>query len=1010
MERSPRIFSRDIAGDSSFEETFSTPQKMSVKKARTPGTPDSEDEVENLTQASTTFDFSRARPAFGTPDRSTTVGPSPRRIVGVNTMPSLPSTPVLRRPALSSDAFMTPARSSSYGSAQTPRSILRPFNTPATGNSVRFNSVTYFKVIERLPEFNPTSSPQENLGDEGTTALGIEPEERSEVPMVEHLSDDDLDFVPTHHNTIDSISSDGFSDEVERNTLANSHTTVNPDGTPMIIEEITQSCVSNASLEATTRWLEEFVAENKLVKKERSVSDGTQRTVSISTQRTVSTSTQRTVSSSSLAPLDMDSPIRHASPLIPAVDDTADVSNINNSSEWVVPTDLSFGNASLPRFEASVAITEMADPDATAATVRGSGIVPRRPQSLPLWTVPTIATSPPRDGEITPVGPRTRIAASKYISTTPLKHAPTSPFSPRRPTEDKENASVTVASTVTMSPPLTSPLKTSPPSLPAVSEDEEENDATAIRVEVTKQSMFGSLSHTGPSTAPSTLASLRLSRALLEDEDDRLPESPTPNKLALEGATVAALTGDISKLSLVDVSGNVSKLSFLDDSKVLAKSGSPGLSASASANRSALSTTSSAAIFEAQSMIAAQAQHIRNLEAELADMKKVQDEYVTEVTDREAALSKFLGPEDVTRMAGKVDGLRRENRELRAELTSAKKSVSEAEAKQTTTDSDRSRLEVIAREAEHEAQELRAQLADAEHAKEELQGEVNALRATHAEGVEDKLKDTEAELAAKLDQLEHFGRDAASAMERAETAETKLQTVQDEAARLGTDLEASRAECERLRAELDATKAAASSTASADLAAAHLEITEFKAQLAYESETKGELRSALADAHAEAASLRAQIADSRGVAGDAEVEARAARDEAADVASQLDRALADLESARADYDRLQEDAEVHAAAATREGVARVEAERQFGSVRDELVSERFDQSVGVTLTGIRPRPRRTSRPHAVRPTSLASSSRPTRTCVPRRYRTPIPTGASSSCRSAWRALKTRRTC
>jgi hypothetical protein len=81
-----------------------------------------------------------------TPDRSATIGPSPGRTM-FNPLPEVPSTPAPAAGHFS--AFETPARSSGL-IAQTPRSIMRPLNTPATGNSGKLSYRTLKLTLSPL--------------------------------------------------------------------------------------------------------------------------------------------------------------------------------------------------------------------------------------------------------------------------------------------------------------------------------------------------------------------------------------------------------------------------------------------------------------------------------------------------------------------------------------------------------------------------------------------------------------------------------------------------------------------------------------------------------------------------------------------------------------------------------------------------------------------------------------------------------------------------------------------
>lgn len=132
---SERWSDRDVSNGSTGRVTtprkHSSPNRSSdsFHKPSTPRTPDSDfDTVEDLTRSAEIYedDYSQSTPARST--RSATMVPSPREL----TPPSLPHTPARSRFS-NYDGMVTPAPSGMP--LQTPRSILRPSNTPATGNS-----------------------------------------------------------------------------------------------------------------------------------------------------------------------------------------------------------------------------------------------------------------------------------------------------------------------------------------------------------------------------------------------------------------------------------------------------------------------------------------------------------------------------------------------------------------------------------------------------------------------------------------------------------------------------------------------------------------------------------------------------------------------------------------------------------------------------------------------------------------------------------------------------------
>lgn len=321
--------------------------------------------------------------------------------------PVAPSTPIQSRLLHS---FSTPA--GTHLVPQTPRSILRPGNTPATGNSVRFNQSVFFKVIERLPDFvdEPSHHSFEQLGDEGITDLGDEPLIKEEVPMIEPASSDEdedsLEFEPTHkpHNSsFEEADINSFDDEVTQNTLTNSQTFHDLGFNQF--EPGTEIIVTPEDHTGEGDWT--WSPETDLVDVQ---------------------------------------PIRHFSPLAVPNEEWNEASP-NNSSEWVVPADLSFGNDSLPKLAgASFSISAMVDPDATAAT----RIAPRRPGSAPMWADRSLesitsgaTTTGTQDEEKTPVAAlRTRLAASKYVATGSLSLPSTSPKTSPRMSSSRILASV----------------------------------------------------------------------------------------------------------------------------------------------------------------------------------------------------------------------------------------------------------------------------------------------------------------------------------------------------------------------------------------------------------------------------------------------------------------------------------------------------------------------------------------------------------------------------------------
>jgi predicted nuclease with TOPRIM domain len=781
-------------------------------------------------------------------------------------------------------------------------------------------------------------------------------------------SDEELDFQPTHHNnTLDSIDSDGFDDEVERNTLANSQTTTDPLNGSSITEDGTHQYLTDNSLEATTQWLVNFVSEKNQLQ-----------------VRSVSDSTQRTVSSASLSPLDLEEPIRHTSPLNPPCEDEGDVSNLdnlNNSSEWVVPGDLSFGNDTLPRLDgASFSIAGMVDPDATGATVRG--IAPRRPLGLPgRGEVPAIfktASSPTKDDEMTPIAPmRTRLAASKYVSTTPIKGTSSSPSAtPRLGTSPRGSPPALFGSGVRHNPieesvpmlaissPVPSPGKVSPV-LPSVSEDEEhEHSSTEVEIKP-KGPLFGSLTRSRPSAFPVGLGiGRRRPRSVFDEDDDDSHSDASPTKPILDGKAVSSLTGDMSKLSLVDLSGNASasKLSFLDRTSDSSGVLSPaaGGNMSNTSDSSTGSTNATAALLGAQgnALIGAHAEYAQSLEQQIAKLHSVLAACQAELSARDAMVNKFLPMrDDIIRMQEEMKAKAKENKELRAKLSSAEQSQAATKEQLESVEGERAQLETRVHTVEHETNELKAHLAEAEHAKEELQAEVDALHAgqpsrnykDESEDLHEQLKFAEDELAFARSQLERTADEAANAREELEATKGELQASQDECGHLRADLEAAHDECERLGADLDTTRseldaARSSSTAAASdledkLLAARQEIDEFKAQLRYVHETTDDLKHALHEAHDEADALRAQLADAKTATSDTQAELHETRDKCTSLESELetvhgtvDDLRADMDAARADYDHVRAEAD-------HEALARADAERAVRSLEDKVVSK-----------------------------------------------------------------------
>lgn len=781
-------------------------------------------------------------------------------------------------------------------------------------------------MIERLPEFTESIDPEESVGDEGTTPLGIEPLEKSEVPMVEPTSsdDEDLDFQPTHYNTLDSIDSDGFDEEVERNTLQNSQTTVQSlntsfTGDASVLQEPTPP---RQSLEATTKWLQDFLVETK-----------SDRVVSNSTTRTVSGSTMRTASNSSLAPEDI--PIRHTSPLSLPYADEDDVSamdNLNNSSEWVVPADLSFGDDSLPRLPgAGFSISAMIDPDATAAA---RGITPRRPMSQPAWDVPSISkTSPIREDEATPLAPlRSRLAAAKYVSTTPLKQSNSSPSgsprmgtSPRTTSPPPFGASLRRTTSLedegrngrlpnfVLSSPSASPRRAASPILAAVSEDEEADAESKP-----KQPDFGSLSRSRPSFP----TSLRRSRSVFED--DSVPSSPI--KPTLDGKGVSSLSSDISKLSLVDISEQASKISLLERSErslssdTSVKSANSGASGSTDTSSSSVNSTVAALAPHAQAMFDAQAAYAKTLEEELIGYRKLIAKCRAEMEQRDVLINKLLPlRDDVVIMRDELRDTKRTNKALQEKLDAAatqedlaskiddadhERAIATARLEDAETETEDLRaqlseaeqkaddLKTQVGEAENESAGLKAQLADAEHANEELKMEVDALRQSKGdEELQQNLQDAEDELTFARSQLREAADETHQVREKLANADSELQTWREECAHLTSEIESVRAERLSATADLEA-----------DLRSSRQEIEEFKAELRNMREAITDLKEALAASHDESDSLAAQLKDAQGVSDDAQNALHEARDECASLSADLEKARSHVDSLRAEVD------------------------------------------------------------------------------------------------------------